>query len=422
MTLLELTDAIEQLALTSPIVHYAASGANVYTLNDRTVKDYAAIYIMPDGTHTVMTDTTRYHLTIFYIDRLTSDHSNSAQIFSSGIQVLTNLVRGIADIDGVADVNADLTVQNFIEPSREKMSDMCAGAYISATVTVPNGATCFDGVVPHNIAPYEKAMQSAGYLHELDNDVAAIEASGEMTTLLGNSFDEATFSRCFPWMYTATAAYRGTVIHFPKGYLDNVVVDTFNRLQFNCFCRCRDDINIAITGRSQVKWSGLQAFNKSAFENITITVTPDAMASLNNGDASQFFYGTLGTGTITLKGDSSGLKIINQMFNECSHTRILGLDLSSVESAGNAFNGNIRYIELVGYINTDIVLANLAGYGYYGGRYGGIERPTIMNFIEAYGRRPDKSVTRTLTLGELLLAKLTDEDKALAASYNLTLN
>lgn len=143
MTLLELTDAIEQLALTSPIVHYAASGANVYTLNDRTVKDYAAIYVMPDGTHIVSENTTRYHLTIFYIDRLTADHINAEQIFSTGIQVLTNLVRGIADLDSVVAVGSDFTVQNFIEQSREKMSDMCAGAYISGTVTVPNGSTCF---------------------------------------------------------------------------------------------------------------------------------------------------------------------------------------------------------------------------------------------------------------------------------------
>lgn len=411
MTLLELTDAIEQLALTSPIVHYAASGANVYTLNDRTVKDYAAIYIMPDGTHTVTTDTTRYHLTIFYIDRLTSDHSNSEQIFSSGIQVLTNLVRGIADIDGVADVNADLTVQNFIEPSREKMSDMCAGAYISATVTVPNGATCFNGVVPHNIAPYERAMQAAGYLHELDNDVAAIEASGAITAQLGETFTDAKWDRVFGWKYGKTPLTRVPVVHFPKGYLDNVVTASNTWIRFNLFSRCRDDLNITVTANSSL----LQGFSYSSFENITLTlaegVVPTSTASV--------FAHTFGLGTVTLNGDWSGVTNYNQMFHNSYFTKIKGLNLSSATSVASIFYGSCATeVELVGYIPIDLDISQLGPIG----AIDGIKRPTIMNFIEAYGRRPDKSVTLTLTMGSTLLAMLTDEDKALAASYNLTLN
>lgn len=412
MTLLELTDAIEQLALTSPIVHYAASGANVYTLNDRTVKDYAAIYIMPDGTHTVTTDTTRYHLTIFYIDRLTSDHSNSAQIFSSAIQVLTNLVRGIADIDGVADVNADLTVQNFIEPSREKMSDMCAGAYISATITVPNGSTCFNGVVPQNMAPYEKAMQSAGYLHELDNDVAAIEASGAITAQLGEAFNLADWDRVFPWAQSYSIIQRAAVVHFPKGYLDDIVTDN-TYLKFNLFYRCHDNLNITVTAFN----SFFQPFLCSAFNNITITLADGVVPT----SVFQLFYRTLGRGTVKMKGDWSVITDFNQMFQDAGFTRIIGLDLSGGVSGGNGLFGNCaaEYIELKGFIPIDVVISPLAPRA---NNIGGIKRPTIMNFIEAYGRRPDKSVTLTLTMGSTLLAMLSDEDKALAASYNLTLN
>lgn len=143
MTLLELTDAIEDLALSSPIIHYADSGADVYDLNNRTVVDYPAVYIMPDGVHTITQNTTQYHLTIFYIDRLVADKTNAEQIFSTGIRVLSNLVRGIRDIDGVLTIGDTATIQNFINTEQEKLSDMCAGAYIITTVTVSNDSACY---------------------------------------------------------------------------------------------------------------------------------------------------------------------------------------------------------------------------------------------------------------------------------------
>lgn len=143
MTLLELTDAIEDLALSSPIIHYADSGADVYDLNNRTVVDYPAVYIMPDGVHTVGKNTTQYHLTIFYIDRQTADNTNTEQVFSTGIRELSNLVRGIRDIEGVLAISDTASVQNFINTEQEKLSDVCAGAYIITTVIVSNDSACY---------------------------------------------------------------------------------------------------------------------------------------------------------------------------------------------------------------------------------------------------------------------------------------
>lgn len=143
MTLVELTDAIEALALTSPVIHYADSGADVYDLNGRTVVNYPAVYIMPDGVHTVGRNTTQYHLTIFYIDRLVADKTNAEQVFSTAIRELSNLVRGIRDINGVVNIGDTASVQNFINTEQEKFSDVCAGAYIITTVTVENDSSCY---------------------------------------------------------------------------------------------------------------------------------------------------------------------------------------------------------------------------------------------------------------------------------------
>lgn len=142
MTLLELTNAIERLAVASPLIGYAASGSDVYDLNARTVKDYPAVYIMPDGVHTLTHNATQYHLTIFYVDRLVADKTNAEQIFSTGIQVLSNLVRGIRDLDGVLSVGDTVSIQNFINTEQEKLSDVCAGAYAIVNISAGNDTTC----------------------------------------------------------------------------------------------------------------------------------------------------------------------------------------------------------------------------------------------------------------------------------------
>lgn len=143
MTLIELTDKIEALAKANPLCRYAESGATIYNLNNRTVRDYAAVYISPDGTHTIGANMTTYALTIFYIDRLADDLRNEQQIFSTAIAFLRNLIRGVRDLDGVISVGDTMTAQNFIEKAQEKMSDKCAGAYITVQVSVRNDSDCF---------------------------------------------------------------------------------------------------------------------------------------------------------------------------------------------------------------------------------------------------------------------------------------
>lgn len=98
---------------------------------------------MPDGVHSVTRNTTQYHLTIFYIDRLVADKSNAQQVFSTAVKVLANLMRGIRDIEGVLNVSDTVSVQNFINTEPSKLSDVCAGAYAIATVSVANDSDCY---------------------------------------------------------------------------------------------------------------------------------------------------------------------------------------------------------------------------------------------------------------------------------------
>lgn len=258
---------------------------------------------------------------------------------------------------------------------------------------------------------YAKAMRAAGYIDELPDDVAAIAASRSITDQLGETFTDAEWNTVFADRSGYTTISRGAVVHFPEGYLADIVTAAGTTKRFTEFTRCRDSLNITITANASLS----QGFNLSAFDNITLTIAEGVVPTNTN----QIFLNAVGQGTVTLKGDWSGVSVFTQMFQNSKFSKVVGLDLSAATRVDNIFgNCALLEVEIVGYIPLDLSISSLAPVG----GIGGIKRESIMQFIEAYGRRPDKSTTLHLSMGSTLRAMLTDEDKALAASYNLTLN
>lgn len=141
MSLEELIKQIGKMAIKNSLVSWYGGGGSIYELNSLTIKDYSLIYVSPTGTHTATNSYTRFAITIFYIDRLLDDNSNDVQIFSAGVEVLKNIIKGLGMIDGVIEVSNSYTIQNFTET--EKMSDKCAGAYATLEVIVKNNDDCY---------------------------------------------------------------------------------------------------------------------------------------------------------------------------------------------------------------------------------------------------------------------------------------
>lgn len=140
MTLDFLLKTIGQIAINNKLVNYYAAGGSIYELNALDIKDYSLIYVSPTGNHETTGNYTSYQLTLFYIDRLTDDSSNEVQIFSTGVEVIKDLVRKIGDLSDVLSVSNQYIIQNFTET--EKMSDRCAGAYATVSVTVMENYSC----------------------------------------------------------------------------------------------------------------------------------------------------------------------------------------------------------------------------------------------------------------------------------------
>lgn len=141
MNLLELCKELGEMAKAQELVNYSAAGSSLGEINPLSVDFYPLFYIIPSGTHTVYDDTTKYDLTLYYVDRLLEDNTNTIDIFSSAIENLKNILIGARDIPGVVDVEDTYTIRNFMP---EKLNDRLAGAYAQVRITCENETVCFE--------------------------------------------------------------------------------------------------------------------------------------------------------------------------------------------------------------------------------------------------------------------------------------
>ena len=145
MNLQELCKNLGEMAKAQELVNFSAAGANLAEINPLQVDWYPLFFIIPSGTHTVKDDTTRYDLTLYYIDRLLEDNSNTIDIFSSSIENLKNIINGAKNIPGVVDIDSSYSIRNFMP---EKLDDRLCGAYASVRISVANDNCFIDGEEP----------------------------------------------------------------------------------------------------------------------------------------------------------------------------------------------------------------------------------------------------------------------------------
>ena len=140
MTLKQLLISISDYAIHKKLINYSCAGSSIYAINPKEINSYPILFASPTGNHSVTPDTTEYQITLYYLDRLLADSSNDIDIFSSGIEILKDLINGIKNINGIVDVSEDYNVINFTET--ERLNDRIAGAYTTVDITVLNASLC----------------------------------------------------------------------------------------------------------------------------------------------------------------------------------------------------------------------------------------------------------------------------------------
>lgn len=136
MTLLEIIQTIKEVALSQPNVNAFSEGSIYDYMNANPSISYSVVFLTQQ-THRETEGFMHYSFYIFYCDRLQSDlDSNRALIQSTGLRVLSNIIRTVCD-------NLDMEVPDVTYiPYTQRFSDEVAGVYASVEFTVPIDDIC----------------------------------------------------------------------------------------------------------------------------------------------------------------------------------------------------------------------------------------------------------------------------------------
>lgn len=135
MTILEFIRIAEGIAAEQPAVNMIVRDS-VLRVNDNPNDRYGA-FVWTQGQHSESTETDfrTLRFSFFYVDRLLHDESNRTECQSTGVEVLGNIIRTLAE---EFEVSGEWSIDTFTQ----RFTDMCAGAWASVAFRVPVGTPC----------------------------------------------------------------------------------------------------------------------------------------------------------------------------------------------------------------------------------------------------------------------------------------
>ena len=131
MTLKQVIDKFNEIALKQPTISTIIPGGDIYELNkDRNVK--YGVFCATQGTHTADLDNgnTTYNFFLYYVDRLKSDESNKIEIQSTALETLKNILHTF-----IQETDSELSKCDF-QVFTESFAAVCAGAYATISIIV----------------------------------------------------------------------------------------------------------------------------------------------------------------------------------------------------------------------------------------------------------------------------------------------
>lgn len=132
MTLKEIFDGLNEIALKQPSISEIIPNGNIYTLNEEGTFKFGVFCAVQD-THQYDSENafTNYRFFLYYTDRLKSDETNKIDVQSTAISTLKNIIRTFLD---KYDVELATTVD--FTPFTESFKQLCAGAYAAVTFKI----------------------------------------------------------------------------------------------------------------------------------------------------------------------------------------------------------------------------------------------------------------------------------------------
>lgn len=137
MTLAQIIQRIKAIAMQQPSINMTIDN-DVFRLNTLPDVKYG-VFAYVQGNHRTGEDEDTFRFTFFYVDRLVEDGSNEVEVQSVAKSTLDNIMRTLSDDFGVEAWETTVFTQRF--------SDMCAGGFCNAVLTVPVDYVCADDLM-----------------------------------------------------------------------------------------------------------------------------------------------------------------------------------------------------------------------------------------------------------------------------------
>ena len=132
MTLKEIFDSFNEIALKQPTINEIIKDGNIYTLNNEGTFKFGVFCAVQDIHHyEIEKNAMTYRFFLYYVDRLKSDSSNKIEIQSTAIQTLNNIIRPFTEKN---DVDVATTID--YTPFTESFKQLCAGCYCAVAIKV----------------------------------------------------------------------------------------------------------------------------------------------------------------------------------------------------------------------------------------------------------------------------------------------
>lgn len=192
MTLEQTIRIIEQVAKAQPAIKTIVEN-DIYRLNSLPDVKYGVFaFLQNQHSADIDSDLMTYNFTLFYVDRLTADKGNQINVQSTGVAVLNNIIRTLADNFGIL-----ATGGYSFQPFNQRFTDECAGVYTNVALQVE-----IDGICEETADNWEakEPINVTVYTAESDIDEAVKQADMKVTFEAFEEYWQANGGKMNEWI------------------------------------------------------------------------------------------------------------------------------------------------------------------------------------------------------------------------------
>lgn len=402
MTLYQINEKLKEISLRHPFVQEYAEG-DIYEYLNSGEHKYGLSFLTVDRVE-VNDDFQTLQASLFYVDRLTNDEANRLQIQNTGISTLQVILNEL--IEEVPSISVEM--ETYIVFTAQ-FADLCAGVYATISIRYENTDGLCEDVLGEKEGLYQPGLKFAWSnisgidkpLYDYIQTRVDLERMFYNTSIVGPL--ELSLPRAKNMSYCFYGTHRIDTIKFNnlsqvttlyRGFMDSGTKEaSFPEMPAltnlsSCFNRCY--------------WLERVDFPDALPEVTTMNNCFDSCSALTS---------------LTIP-DAPKLKDMTSCFVACRSLQYLSLpNLSNVVSVGSWFLNT-------GAVLTDLYVSQLPNIDLSNAYFFHLDRLThdsLMNIINALPKNT-YSTAKKIRLGTTNLAKLTDEEIAIATKKYWTLS